>query len=441
MKFNMKFTKTYEFHLILRVALLLIGITGVSFTLVHNNLLSLIFLLAFVVLQIYLLIKFLNQRNVELTQFVEAIQYKDFTQSFNEKHSPASLKNMRKAFNTLNNTFKILSIEKEAQHQYLQKILEIVDTGILSYNHMGEVKWMNEALKKILDIPYLKNIKSLEQRNNEVYNVISNLSVGESVILKQDNKKYLLSKTSFKEENKTSELVVFQNVSEAIDEVETQAWQKLLRVMTHEIMNSVAPIASLADTLQHRLKLKDEFYIEDLTQGMEVIKNRSEGLLRFATIYRNFNKINEANFSKIFVRDILENIEVLMDATFQEKNIHFEVILKDTHLQINADAGLIEQVLINLIVNAIEAVKTRSNGCISVCVYQAEAFRVCIEVSDNGEGIDSAVLDQIFVPFFTTKKNGSGVGLSLSKQILSLHKGSLNVKSTPGQGSTFVLEL
>jgi two-component system, NtrC family, nitrogen regulation sensor histidine kinase NtrY len=177
-------------------------------------------------------------------------------------------------------------------------LLEIVDTGILSYNKDGEIRWINESLKRMLDVPYLKTIHGLEKRNPEMYQAILNLKISDNELFKLNNKQILLSKTSFTENGETSELVAFQNVNEAMDEAETQAWQKLLRVMTHEIMNSVAPIASLADTLQNRLKQKDKYQIEDLEQGMEVIKKRSEGLLRFAKIYRNFSKITEASFWK-----------------------------------------------------------------------------------------------------------------------------------------------
>jgi nitrogen fixation/metabolism regulation signal transduction histidine kinase len=427
--------------MIIRVILLLAGLVGLTYSFNVKNYQILVIFLVFVILQIFYLIRFLNQRNDELTKFIEAIQYRDFTQSFNEKNAPVSVRNLRRAFNTVNHMFKSLSIEKEAQHQYLRKILEIVDTGILSYDNTDEVKWMNEALKKILDIPYLKNIKSLELRNPTLFAEMQTLQPGENTITRIANKQYQLIKSSFKEGDRLSELIVFQNISEAIDETENLAWQKLLRVLTHEIMNSITPIASLADTLQLRLKQKDEHVEEDLSQGMEVIKSRSEGLLRFANVYRNFSKINEANFSLVFVRDIIHNIEILMESSLQEKNIQFEVVLKNPHLQIKADQSLIEQVLINLIVNAIEAVKEVPNPLITFTAYSSAEGKAIFELSDNGEGMSDEVMEQIFVPFFTTKKFGSGIGLSLSKQIMTLHKGSLTVKSKQGKGSIFYLEI
>ncbi len=424
-----------------RVALLFLVITGCDYFLIKESYLFAGLFAVSVIYQTVILVKFINRTNLELAQFIDAVQYRDFSLLFNEKNAPLSVKNLRKAFNTINSTFKTLSNEREAQSQYLQKILEIVDTGILSYNQNGEIKWINESLKRMLDLPYLKNIQSLEKRNPELFAAIVNLKISDNELIKLNNKQVLLAKTAFIENDETSELVAFQNVNEAIDEAETQAWQKLLRVMTHEIMNSVAPIASLADTLQNRLKTNDANQIEDLEQGMEVIKKRSEGLLRFAKIYRNFSKINEASFSKVFVRDLFGNLEALMNAALQEKEIHLEVTLIDPHIQINADLSLMEQVLINLLVNAIEAVKDVDNPKICLSAKSLDNGKTQIEVTDNGSGIEKEAMDQIFVPFFTTKKNGSGIGLSLSKQILTLHKGSINVSSTLNKGTTISLEI
>jgi two-component system, NtrC family, nitrogen regulation sensor histidine kinase NtrY len=437
----MRYFNRYEYQMAFRVALLFLVITGCAYFLVTKAYVFCMLCGFGVIYQTILLINFVNKTNLELTQFIEAVQYRDFSLLFNEKNAPLSVKSLRKAFNTINFTFKTLSSEKEAQYLYLQKLLEIVDTGILSYNEAGEIKWINESLKKMLDVPYLKTIQSLEKRNPELFQAIIELKVSDNELFKLNGRQILLAKTSFIENGELSQLVAFQNVNEAMDEAETTAWQKLLRVMTHEIMNSVAPIASLADTLQKRLEQKDEHQFQDLEQGMEVIKKRSEGLLRFAKIYRNFSKINEASFTKIYVHELFDNLETLMAAAIQERNIQFEVILKDPHIQIIADFSLIEQVLINLIINAIEAVRLTSDPKIIISAISTSTNKVLLEVTDNGQGIEEEALEQIFVPFFTTKKNGSGIGLSLSKQILTLHKGSIKVKSKVGVGTTFSLEL
>jgi signal transduction histidine kinase len=367
------------------------------------------------------------------------------------KHAPVELQPLRIGFNEINSTFKVISKEKETQYQYLQKILELVDTGILSYQEEdGAIVWMNESLKKMLQLPYLKTIHSLTKRDPLLYSQIMSLKPGENKIgtahLEKDAFKVLLSATAFQTDGKIFKLIAFQNVNEALDETESKAWQKLLSVMTHEIMNSIAPISSLADTLKNRLQQSvsilnnDAGGVDDLELGIDTIKRRSEGLLKFAETYRNLNKITTPNLKKVYVRDLFENLQQLMQPTLDQKNIDMEIILKDTELELDIDASLVEQVLINLVVNGIEAVKETSHAKIVLTAYLASNRKILIKVADNGTGMPDEVLDKIFIPFFTTKKNGSGIGLSLCKQIMMLHRGNIQVQSIEGKGTAFILQ-
>jgi two-component system nitrogen regulation sensor histidine kinase NtrY len=309
---------------------------------------------------------------------------------------------------------------------------------------------MNESLKQMLQLPYLKTIHSLQKRDGELYKDILSLKPGDNRIatahLERSSFKILLSATAFQTEGKIYKLIAFQNVNEALDETESKAWQKLLSVLTHEIMNSVAPISSLADTLKNRLQQSVELLnndsgsIDDLEIGIETIKRRSEGLLKFAETYRNLNKITTLNLKKVYVRDIFENLLQLMQPTLEQKSIEFETILKDTDLALDADTNLLEQVLINLVVNAIEAVRDKPNPRIVLSSYLASNRKTVIKVADNGNGIPAEVLDKIFIPFFSTKKSGSGIGLSLCKQIMMLHKGNIQVQSAEGEGTAFLLQ-
>ena len=270
---------------------------------------------------------------------------------------------------------------------------------------------------------------------------------GKVVQLSKDRNviKVLLSATAFQTDGKIYKLIAFQNVDEALDENEAKAWQKLLGVMTHEIMNSVAPISSLADTLKNRLQLASkhiedkEGTVEDLELGIITIKRRSEGLLKFAETYRNLNKITTLNLTRVYVRDLFENLFRLMQPSLQQKNIDIDVILKDPELMIEADVNLMEQVMINLLVNAMEAVKDQGQPHIVLSAYKTAKQKVTIKISDNGSGIPADVLDKIFIPFFSTKKSGSGIGLSLCRQIMMLHKGNVQVQSTEGEGTAFLL--
>lgn len=436
--------------ILLRVILMFITLLVLSFAVlkeIYTLILILIPVIIFEVIDFYRLHK---KAQDEVEQFVESVHYRDFSKYFNVKNAPVELQSLRQGFNEINTTFKVISIEKETQYQYLQKILELVDTGILSYEtESGEVKWMNDAFKKIMEVPYLKTIHSLARRNEEIYNQILALSPGQRVISnirrEKNNIKVVLSATAFKTENVEFKLIAFQNVNEVLEETESRAWQKLLSVMTHEIMNSVAPISSLANTLQGRLKqltLEENGtpgVAEDLELGIETIRKRSEGLLKFTETYRNLNKINKATIARVYVSDLFDNINRLMEPTLKQKNIDLTVILKDPLLTVGIDAGLIEQVLINLVLNSIDAVKSRTDPRIALSSYNDSNNKVIIKVTDNGTGMTDDVLDKIFVPFFSTKKNGNGIGLSLCKQIMMVHKGSITVQSRVNEGTAFYL--
>ncbi len=445
------FYQNTGWRIFIRVFLLFFTISSVAFLLVHQWYVYLVLILPVVAYQLSELYRFQRKAQNELQQFVESVHYRDFSRYFDVKHAPAELQPLREGFNQINSTFKVISKEKETQYQYLQKILELVDTGILSYEgENGEILWMNESLKRMLHVPYLKTIHSLSKRDNELYKDIIALKPGEGKITKahieKSTFKILLSATAFQTEGKKFKLIAFQNINEALDETESMAWQKLLSVMTHEIMNSIAPISSLADTLKNRLEKSvahmttKSAAVHDLELGIETIKRRSEGLLKFAETYRNLNKIITPNLKPIYVRDLFEILHQLMEPTLVQKNIEMDIVLKDTDLILHADTSLIEQVLINLVVNAIEAVKDVANPTIVLSATSTLNKKILIKVIDNGFGMTEEVMDKIFIPFFSTKKNGSGIGLSLCKQIMMLHKGNIHVESREGEGTAFSLQ-
>lgn len=394
--------------------------------------------------------KYHRKAQSEVEQFVESVHYRDFSRYFDVKQAPAELQPFRTGFNEINSTFKVISKEKETQYLHLKTILEIVDTGILSYEtESGEILWMNESLKNLLQIPYLKTIHSLEKRNKSLYDQIIALSAGNnlvtSIIRNNTIYKTLLSATTFHNEQRKYKLIAFQNISEALDETESLAWQRLLSVMTHEIMNSVAPISSLAETLKHSIQesmrnpenSKDA--LGDIETGISTIKKRSEGLLKFTETYRHMSKITKANTAKVMVMDLFEQVQQLMQPTIEKKNIELEVILRDPFLAFEVDADLIEQVLINLVLNAMDAVKDRKQPKVTLLAESDNHNKVTIKVADNGTGIKPELRDKIFIPFFSTKKTGSGIGLSLCKQIMLLHKGNIQIQSREGEGTVVSL--
>lgn len=428
-----------------RALLLLVALTGLAYLLFKNQYGYAALLAPFCIWLLSLNFRSQLRAYRELEEFAEAARYRDFTRHFPLSHARAELLPLRSAFNEINDVFKKISGERETQYQYLHQILEIVDTAILSYNaETHEVMWMNEAFKRLFGIPYLHRFEGLQKKNEDLYQKTTQLIPGEQTLLSinsaKGNIKLLLTASQFQTPEGKFQLIVYQNVNEAIDETEAKAWQKLLSVLTHEIMNSIAPISSLADTLKGRLDaLPNSVELEDIRLGTETIKRRSEGLLKFAGTYRSLNKIERPNLSAVRARDLFENLYQLMEPSILQKNIELDIILKDTQLVLELDINLIEQVLINLLLNAMEAVKEIPEPHIALSASVTDG-KPRIQVSDNGKGIPDDLLESIFIPFFTTRKSGSGVGLTLSKQIMLLHGGNILVNSEEGKGSVFTLQ-
>ncbi len=402
--------KRLEFRIFIRIIFLVIAMMGLCYLFIKGPQIYLVLLVPVFIYQLAELYRFQYKAHKELREFAESVHYRDFSRYFDVKHAPIELQPLRKGFNQITDTFKDISKEKETTNQYLQKILELVDTGILSYGYeAGEIIWMNESLKRLLQLPYLKTIQSLEKRDEGLYREVISLRPGESKIatvhLESSSFKILLSASAFQTGDDKFMLIAFQNINEALDETESKAWQKLLSVMTHEIMNSVAPISSLADTLKNRLEKSivqlnnNDGSLHDLEIGIETIKRRSEGLLKFAETYRNLNKIIKPNLQKIHVRDLFENLYQLMQPTLEPKNIELDIILKDTGLMVEVDPSLIEQILINLVINAKEALKDKEGARIVLSASLSSKQRVIIKVSDNGAGIPEDVQENIFIPF------------------------------------------
>ncbi len=441
--------------LLLRILLLFAMLNVVVYALYQLFLPQILTAIIIVLVQLWELVRYLSRSQQELARFLLSIKNRDFSLQFTEKNTRSDLPKLHHAFNQINQSFTQLRIEKEAQFQLLQSILQIIDTGIIAYDESGEVHWVNEAFKQTIHLPHLRNIAALEKRQEGLYQALKKLQPNDSQLVKlrinQNPVQLLISARSFKMQHLNLTLVALKNIGNTIDQTETEAWQKLLRVMTHEIMNSVAPISSLADTMLHHLKLNREEFAEkqeaqpnqellqDVEEVITVIQNRSEGLLKFAQIYRNLSKITELYLTTVYVEELFRSISGLLKPRLEQENITLLVELPNPNLTLQADPHLLEQVLINLIVNAERAVKAKPQPVIILSGRLLENGQVVIEVTDNGTGIPEELLDNIFIPFFTSHKDGSGIGLSLAKQIMALHKGNIQVKSEVGEGTVFSL--
>ncbi|WP_311195881.1 HAMP domain-containing sensor histidine kinase [Antarcticibacterium sp. 1MA-6-2] len=342
--------------------------------------------------------KFLARRFTEIDDFFEAVKYRDFSRRFVEDLGPRDIRNLHKGFNEVNKVVREINAKKEVQYLYLQKILEMVDIGIIAYNlDNGLVLWANDSIKETLNLPSFKNINFVERRKPELYEEIFETYYSEatavSISVNNERLKVLISDTVFHIDEDVYKLIVLQNIDETLDRNESEAWKKLLSVMTHEIMNSIAPISSLADTLQSQIRLSagnaKEYPLdmEDMDAGISSIKARSEGLMKFAKTYRSLNKITHLNLEKVYVRELFQNIQHLMQPSIKDKHITIEFLQQNPDLQIEIDSYLIEQVLINLILNAIDACSQNPEPRIKVVALQDYNLNPVIKVQDNGTGI------------------------------------------------------
>lgn len=386
-----------------------------------------------------------------MDDFFEAVKYRDFSRSYVEDNKSTDIKRLYKGFNTVNKVVRKMNAEKEAQYLYLQKILEMVDVGLLAYEiNSGKVLWINESFQNTLEVPSFKNVSFIRSRNKEVFDLLFEkfYSRPAAVELKvqDENVKVLLSNSMFEIEDFSYKLVVLHNIEATLNQTESDAWKKLLSVMTHEIMNSISPISSLASTLKLQVQAFQkapeayELEMEDLDAGLQSIEKRSEGLMKFAKTYRSLNKITSLSPEKIPVSELFKNLEHLMNPVISDKRIRLQFKMNKKDLEITADSYLLEQVLINLILNAVEACQNTDAGFVEVTAEEKPDRRIFIRVVDNGPGISSEIMDQIFIPFFTTKETGSGIGLSLSRQIMTLHGGKIQVYQNEDTGTTIRLE-
>ena len=450
--------RKYKLALIIRVIVLFFTLTVLAFAISYldfqTNLQLSTAILVPILLTLYYafrgLYKFIFRRFYEMDDFFESVKYRDFSRWFNEKSGAEDIRELHKGFNEVNKTIHKINKEKEAQHLYLKKILELINTGIIAYDiESGKVLWINDAFKRTLSIPSLKNIQFVEKRNPKLYDTVfmKNHANDSSITVTIENEKtkLLIASSIFQIQEVSYKLIVLQNIESTLTQNETDAWKKLLSVMTHEIMNSIAPISSLAETLQTKVQqsIKDpighQIDMNDLDTGIESIKKRSEGLLKFAKTYRSLNKITKLNLSKILVIDLFENIKTLMLPSLDNKNIELHFEIENLNLGIEMDTYLIEQVLINLLLNAVEAFKETKHPKIILSAQKNINGQPIIKIKDNGKGIPTEIMEDIFVPFFSTKKSGSGIGLSLCKQIMLLHKGKIQVKSIENKGTSVSL--
>lgn len=430
----------------MRIILLTLCLTTLAWCIAHGLRLR-SFYLGFAALALVLeMFWYIDRFNRDIKTFMRSLLQRDFTTHYQEAGKGKSFDALYQMLNLISEAFKKISLEKEIQHRYLEMLVDHMQVGILSYDISEKINLANSSLKKLLQRPVIMNVDSLASIDENLVNTIRKLKSGDTKLIKirigKDLLQLSLHASEFKLDDEYYKLVSMQNINNELDAREMEAWQKLIRVMTHEIMNSIAPITSLSSTLhglvrQHTNSLHsmEKSTFEALDQGLEAIKFRSEGLHHFTEAYRSLTRIPQPSFRLASIKDILNRIAVLFAQELKRRNVILETRITVDELLM--DPELIEQVIINLLRNSLDAVAQSANPVIKIEVIKHLSGKTLIKVLDNGMGIDQETIENIFIPFFTTKKNGSGIGLALVKQIVQLHHGEIHVNSSVGNGAEF----
>lgn len=412
-----------------------------------------LFIFILLILQVYSLIRYVDKTNRDLASFLESIRFSEFTRTFQIEGMGSSFNELNKAFNGVIKDFQRVRAEKEEHFHYLQTVVQSIDVSILAYTADGNVEMINKSAKKLFQQSSLQNISKLTALSPELVDTLNAIKPGESKLVKiQDDDDFLqlvINANEFKIKNKQITLCTIKNIQSVLEEQETEAWQKLIRVLTHEIMNSITPIASLSATLNMMLKDMrqentgilelDNESINEIQHALKTINKRSHGLLHFVNTYRNLTRIPKPNFKLVKISELFHNVASLMENEMKDKKVRIIQSVEPESLELSMDDQLMEQVLINLLKNSIHALEGKPEGTIELRAFYNKRGRPTIQVFDNGTGILKEVLDKIFIPFFTTKPSGSGIGLSLSRQILRLHGGTITAQSIPEKETTFTL--
>lgn len=441
------------FRMIARVVFIFITSLIVGFLIfrtVHYPLAGLIFVL--LIIQTILLIKSTNHTNQKITYFFDSVRNEDSTLHFSEKVRNKTERELNISLNKVNRLIQTVKRNQISQEKYYSYILEKSVTGFMTYEKSGKVLLTNSAAQKLLGYGHLSHISQLSRVSEKLYLAFTSIEPGVDKVVKINSEKEVVqlslkpSTISIKGEELI--LVAINNIKSELEEQEIESWIRLIKVLTHEIMNSVAPITSLAETLSEFYKDKDRMkdsnldagIIENTIKGLHIIKQRGSGLIKFVDSYRKLTKVPVPNKKLFDVKQFLDNIRILVSQEPNFKNARVTIFVADDVEQVLADEGQISQVMINLVKNALESLSVNKDGFVKLKAHKKNE-RIHLSISDNGSGISQEVMNQIFIPFFTTKDQGTGIGLSLSHHMIRLHGGSLQVESQEGEGTTFLVIL
>ncbi|MBW3467090.1 sensor histidine kinase [Arthrospiribacter ruber] len=441
----------YKVGLLGRITLLSISLFLLSYFIMSGaGVFAISLFIILVLAQVIFLLGYAESSFKKVRQFLDNIKQDNYTNVYPVKFDGTETDDLHIEFNAILAKLQEDQAEKEANYQYFRSVFQHLSIGLITFDEEGKIQIVNTAAKRMLNIQQLNLISEIENINKELHQAIHSLRTGGSELIKIAHPDGIMQLSVYVIElvmrDSKFKLVSIQNIQSELEEKEMEAWQNLVRVLTHEIMNSIAPVSSLAATIKGEIESKieqnvpaDISELEDYLMALSTIEKRSEGMINFVSDFRSLAHIPNPKFQTIRLKSLFAQMETLLQHQFEANQIMFKCSITPEDLILFGDQNLIEQVLINLIQNAIHAVEDAVSKVISLEAFIDEAGKIIIEITDSGKGIEEEAMAKIFIPFFTTKKKGSGIGLSLSKQIMRRHKGNIQVRSTIGQGSTFKL--
>lgn len=397
------------------------------------------------------LIRYVESTNRKFDNFLNFVLHRDFSGNISGKGQGKTFANLESTARRINKEFRDINAEKEANTLYLEFVLEHVDVALLCLDQENKVTLINKRAKQLLHMRYLRDLDALKKFSPELPDLIRSMprNAQELINIKNADGDMELSvhATEFKLLSQSYKLISFQNIRSELEQHEIESWEKLIRVLTHEVMNSITPIVSLSGVLDKKLiseggrslrQLSAE-EVEDVHSSISSIESRSKGLQKFVQSYRRLSAIPQPVFEIVTVQSLLDNVCSLMLPELEKRSIQVQVSGSAAGRKVEVDPQQIEQVLINLITNAEEVLAKTSNPTISIRIEPGRNDNLLLSVQDNGSGVDPENQDQLFVPFFTTKESGEGIGLALSRQLCVKNKVHLSLASSSEKGTTFVM--
>ena len=404
---------------------------------------------AVMLIEAAVVIRFVHRTNRELTRFLGAIRYDDFQQAFTMGELGPTFADLKAAFDEVMVHFREARMERESQRRYLEALVEHVPVAILALHDDGQVELLNNAARRLLNASAATSMDQLVTYGAAFQRDLAQSRAGERKVTRIEldgvQRHLILSTTQITVGGAALRLVTLQDIQSELDWNELSAWQDMARVLSHEIMNSLTPIASLArtademvDDLAKRAGAEDEL-VADIHSAIHTLARRSDGLMRFVRSYRQFTQMPPPSLRPLGLREYFHRLEKLLLDEWAGRGIELHVEPPAGGLTVLADDSLLDQAVINLLRNAADAASAAQVPQVWLDARLSDRGRPVIEIGDNGPGVDEALGEKIFLPFFTTKPDGSGIGLALARQVMLVHKGAITASARPGGGALFRL--